>query len=1233
LCLGSTAAAEHVRFERIGKDKGLSSLAVSSIAQDSRGFLWFGTQSGLNRYDGYEFEIYRKKPFDPNSLSHDLIQTMYLEEEKGILWIGTYQGLNRYDIRTKTFTRYRNEQGDETSLSDDVVVSIYRDSQGALWVGTLDGLNRFDEESGTFIRYLADPDDPESISNNTIRCIREDGDGRLWIGTYGGLNRYHRKEERFTSYRHEEGNPDSLPSDYVMTIRRGEPGSLWIGTWGGSGLARFDIEAERFRRYELPDDRTYTLNVQEEGKLRIGSWGGGLMIMDTDTGKLTRFTKEKSDRHSLSNNIVYSIYEDRSGILWIGTNGGGIDKLQEPKNDFTYYEADEEEPGSIGDGEVNAVYIDSKSTLWAGTYNTGLHRYDGKRDRWVHYRADAEDPRSLSDDIVSCIYEDRKGRLWIGTNNGLNLYNRETDDFTVYNKGPGEDSLNDHIIYDVIEGPEGDLWLGTYNAGVTRWDWETEEMEHYPHEPGKPGSLSDNLVYDLYVDSRGILWVATNDGVNRWVPEEERFVSYYHDEEDTSTLASDNVRTIYETSDGTLWFGTVSGGLNRFDRETETFDHYMKQDGMPANSIYGMLEDDSGRLWISTIDHLTVFDPEEGSFQTIDEDNGIWAEEFSTGHFKAQDGTLYFGTAEGLYQIEPGEFSRNQHVPPVRLTSFRIFDEEVSYDTALTEVEQISLSHEESFFAFTFAALDYTNPDKNRYAYKLEGFDEEWIMSGNRRYASYTNLPPGEYTFKVRGSNNDHVWNEQGTSIGVEVVPPPWRTLPAYLVYGVLGILLIYLLVRQFISRQRRIYAEKTQELERERLALLEKEVAERQRVQEEILAAKHEAEKANRAKSDFIANISHELRTPLNAILGYTQVLQRSARESSVQQTVGSLESNGKQLLALINELLDISAAEAGKLKLYYGPVDLRSILKDLQAVYGPRAGEKGVEFTAAAEEEVPETLYSDSMRIRQILFNLVGNAVKFTRSGFIQVRISSAPAAEERIPEQTSAVSLTLEVKDSGIGISESEKSRVFEAFTQQEGQSGSYGGTGLGLTITRRLAEALGGTVEVESEEGEGSRFLVHFPRVEVYGPEHERSDAGASGELGSGGETGAWAKQKAGASGAPGSGAGAEEAGGELSGWGFAPEDFRPASNRAGEAREAVAGALYDRWREISAAFFIDEWREFARELSGRGQSYGLQALVRYGELLKETLESFDLHRFKELVGLYPSIAEKIRSGGE
>jgi signal transduction histidine kinase/ligand-binding sensor domain-containing protein len=1139
------------------------------------------------------------------------------------------------------------------------------------------------EEEGTFTRYLADPDDPESISNNTIRDICEDRAGRLWIATYGGLNRFHRAEERFTHYRYREGDPSSLPKDYVMCIRQTEPGSLWVGTWGGGGLARFNIAEERFRRYDLPDNRTYTLNVQDKEVIRIGSWGGGLMILEPESGEITRYQHEGKDRHSLSSDIVYSMYEDRSGILWIGTNGGGIDKLKEPQNEFVFHRGGEEDPGSLGDGEVNIVYIDSRGTLWAGTYNTGLNRYDEQEGRWIHYRADPEDPRSISDDIISCIYEDNKGRLWIGTNDGLNRYNRRRDDFTVYRKGESEDTLNDHIIYDVADGPEGDLWLGTYNSGVTRWDVEAGEMEHYSHSEDKEGSLSDNLVYELYVDSRNTLWVATNNGLNRWIPEEERFRSYYHDEEDPATLASDNVRSIYEARDGTLWLGTVSGGLNRFNREEGTFTHYMEREGLPSNTVYGILEDGRGRLWISTLDRLVVFDPQAETFQTVDEDNGVWAEEFSTGHFRSNEGTLYFGTAEGLYEIEPGELSRNSHVPPVHLTSFRVFDREKEFKTALTEVEKITLGHEENFFSVTFAALDFTQPEENRYAYKLEGFDQEWIRSGDRRYASYTNLPPGEYTLRVKGSNNDRVWNEQGTSVDIKVVPPPWRTLPAYLIYGAAAALLVYMFIRQFLLRQRRLYEQKTQELERQRLALLEKEVQERKRVEEQILAAKNEAEKANQAKNDFIANISHELRTPLNAILGYTQVLRNAGlRESQwessdsqaapqhelqaqeeqeqspagerlsseqEQESLDSLERSGRQLLALINELLDLSAAEAGKLNIYYGPVNLRSLMQDIEAVYGAKARRKGLEFTAVVGQEVPEAVISDTMRMRQILFNLVGNAVKFTDGGFVQVMVKAAPVPGETAPDAPAAVSLLLEVKDSGIGISAEEQSRVFDPFTQQYGQSGDFGGTGLGLTITRRLVEALGGSIEVDSSPGEGSRFTVRLPRVEVSsaaGTDARGDEPGRAGEEeprgGKEAPAAAGRQHRAGEGGTPGdkeapaaagrqhrAGTGEERPPEEvLADYGFTEQDFRPSGERAEEAREVVSGALYARWQEISAAFFIEEWREFARETEARGEDLGLGALNRYGRLLREALESFRLSRFRELAALYPLVAETV-----
>ncbi len=1199
LLAGELRAQGHVYFEHIDKSTGLSNMAVSSIVQDSQGFMWFGTQGGLNRYDGYEFKTYKKKPFDSNSLSHDLIQTLYMDRDD-ILWIGTYNGLNRFDLKTGIITRYEHRTGDSASLSNDVVVAIQRDSRGKLWVGTLNGLNVLNEEDGTFTHYIHQPEDPESISNNTVRSIVEDDQGRMWFGTYEGLNRYNPESDSFTSYKHEKDDPESIGNNNVRAITQTEPGKLWLGTWGGGGLTEFDIASGTSSNYTLPDNRSYVLNGQKENVLYVGTWGGGLIEFLPETGESHKYTSESYDTASIGHTIVYSLYYDESEVLWIGTNGGGIDKMKKPDNNFTYWQHNPDDRTSLSQGKVTAVLRDSQGSLWIGTYNGGLNKYDPEQDRMIHYKHHANDPQSLVNDIITSIYEDSRGNIWICTNEGLNRYNREQDSFERWFGPSHRTPLKDQIVYCITEDLDGSLWIGTYSGGVANYNPNSREMRYFQNDPGNPESLSDNLVYDLRIDSSGILWIATNNGLNRFERKREEFTTYYHNENDPTTLTSNTIRELFEDSSGRLWLGTVSGGLNLFDPETENFSHFMQEEGLPSNTVYALLEDHQNRLWISTMDQLAVFDYDLMQFQVVDEDNGIWAEEFARGHYGDKSGKeLFFGTTEGLYMIQPGEFTRNEHVPPVRLTSFRVFDQEVDFGHSLQLVEEIELDYEDKFIAFEFAALDYVNPKKNRYAYKLEGFDEQWVYPKTRRYASYTNLPPGEYTFRVKASNSDAIWNEEGLSIDLKVIPPIWRTNPAYMMYALLGIFMIYLILVLINREQRRKFELKTQELERQRLEQLEAEIHERRRVETQLIQAKEEAENANRIKSDFIANISHEIRTPMNAIIGYTQLIRRESDDSTIHGYLDTIKRSGTQLLTLINDLLDLSAMEIGMLKIHKSRMNLEELLRDIESMYGYRASEKGLDFTVEIEPGTPLEINADAHRLRQIVYNLVGNALKFTEVGKVSVKL------EGRIHEADCA-DLRIIVSDSGIGIHPEERERIFAAFTQQRGQEERYGGTGLGLTITRRLAEAMEGEIEVQSTLGKGSTFTVHFPRIELTGREVARqSDSKIH----------------------------ATELVAPTPSADFADFDFSSPVERRAELLEWLKGPGTERWERVSDTLFMDDIRDFSTLLQNRGKAHGAQMLIKYGDILEGYLTSLNLSALKRYLHGFPALIQGLQRSPE
>lgn len=776
-------------FEQISLEEGLSQSIVECILQDRRGFMWFGTEDGLNKYDGYRFTVVRHNPNDPNSLSYNQLLSI-IEDRSGIIWIGTFHGgLNRYDPEEEQVTRYQNDPGDPGSLSHDIVRSVCEDESGALWIGTDNGLNRFNKEKKRFTRYMNDPDDPYSLSHNSVRSVYEDKTGVLWIGTDGGgLNRYDRQGDRFIRYQTDAGDPHTLSHNSVRSIYEDKSGVLWIGTVGG-GLNKFDRQSEQFKHYRnVPDDHNslshneiFSIFEDHTGVLWIGTNGGGLNRFDREKGEFTVYRKDPNDPNSLSYDEIYSIYEDRSGVLWIGTYGGGINKVDRKKKQFVHYKPDPVNPNSLSHDIVWTIYEDESGLLWIGTHGGGLNRFDRRNKMYTHYRHDPGDPHSLSNDIIRVICEDRSGALWLGTNGGgIVRFDRETEKFESYRYDPDDSlSLSHDEIRSIYEDRLGVLWIGTNGGGLNKFNRHTGEFTRYRNDPDDPTSLSNDFIRVIYEDRTGVFWLGTQGGgLNKFDRETGRFAQYRVDPNDPGSLSNDFIFSIHEDRAGVLWIGTWGGGLNKFDRERGAFTYYSKDDGLSSNSIYGTLEDDEGNLWISTNNGLSRFNPRTEVFKNYNAEDGLQSNEFNGGSYhKSRSGEMFFGGINGFNAFYPENIRDNPHIPPVVITSFQKLNVEADLDRPISETKELQLSYKDYVFSFEFAALDYTVPGKNMYAYKMEGLDEGWIYTDSeKRFASYTTLAPGKYIFRVKGSNNDGVWNEEGTSIEITITPPFWKT-------------------------------------------------------------------------------------------------------------------------------------------------------------------------------------------------------------------------------------------------------------------------------------------------------------------------------------------------------------------------------------------------------------------------------------------------------------------------
>ncbi len=789
----SVSAKENV-FASIDYRDGLSSSSVSSIVQDSSGFLWFGTQNGLNRYDGTSFKLFENDPFNANSLSHNLIQTMFLDSDD-VIWIGTYGGLNRFDTKTESFTAFHADHNTNDSLSNDLVISIFRDSRGNLWVGTIKGLNILDEKTGRFRRFFHNDMDSASLAADTVRSICEDYKGNLWIGTAGGgLDRFDYTTGTFIHHRHNPRDPDSLPSDSVMAVTEDLSGGLWVATWD-YGLSRYDIVSGLFENHRIPDARSYCLNAKENNIVRLGSWGGGLWEYNTVTKTMTVSRHDSEGSCSLSHDVVYALFIDRTGDLWVGTNGGGVDRLDKGSGNYTVYKNDPKDPDSISPGKVTTVLEDHTGALWIGVYSGGVNRLDRRTGKFKHYRYNMHDPSSLSNDIVNYIYEDSRKTIWILTNEGLNRYVPSKDSFVRYYAVPGKNSLSSDIVYSMLEEPSsGNLWIATYTNGLDYLDIKTGQFRNYASSILDPYSLSDPLVSCLAYDSLGRLWVGTNNGANR-MEADGSFVHYYHDVNNHASIPGNSLKSFFLDSYGMLWMTLAGGGLARYDIDADGFVTYGRREGLPTNSAVALLEDRHGNIWVSTQVGLAVLDRRTWQFRTFTVQNDLRDSEFSSGHCRSSSGELFFGGANALYCFDPDKIRYNMEIPPVRITGFKVFNEERRLNRAVYLMDTIHVSYRENYIGFSFTALNYRDPGKNEYAYKLEGFDHDWISCGNRQFAGYTNLPGGRYTFRVRGANNDGLWNFSGASVILIVSSPPWLRSWAITLYIAAGIGLIFFIV------------------------------------------------------------------------------------------------------------------------------------------------------------------------------------------------------------------------------------------------------------------------------------------------------------------------------------------------------------------------------------------------------------------------------------------------------
>ena len=1064
------------QFQRINSELGLSANTVTRITQDRKGFLWVGTLEGLNRYDGYNFKIFKHNPDDSTSIGANSIYSVY-EDKSGTLWIGTFDGgLNKFDSDTEVFIRYVYDSKNQNSISNNKVYAICEDGKGFLWVGTANGLNKFDKKSGKFTRYFHNPSDQNSLSSSIISSLIYDNKTNvLWIGTKsGGLTKFDLSQNKFYRYQPEENNPYSVSENFINYLFKDASGVLWLGTFGG-GLNKFDEKENKFFVYKksgghhyIPTDFILSIGVDNSGNLLLGTYEDGLIILDPRTNKFISYDHNASDPESIGDNLVQDIYKDKSGLIWLGTWTSGVNKLITYKK-FKHFKHNPSNKNSLSGNGVTAICEDRDGIVWIGTELNGLNRFDMKSGNFTNYVNDPNNKYSLASDGVSDIKEDKDGNLWIVTDGtGFCRFDKKSNRFIRYQNDPDDNSsLPIDQISVLLEDKFGDLLIGTFGAGLLKYDRKKNTFTKINYNPDEPDDITATGIYCLAEDRNGRLWIGTySNGLFIYDRKSEKSKWYYNIPGNAESISDNIISSILMSKDGSLWIGT-SNGLNKFDPASEKFKRFTESDGLPNNTIYGILEDESGNLWISTNKGLSKFNPEKNIFRNYNKDDGLQSDEFNQwACFKGKSGNLYFGGINGFNVFNPSKIKESDFKPPIVLTNFLLFNKPVSVgfdshlnrtilNSSLNKIEELELSHEDYVFTLEFAALDFTIPQNVSYAYKMEGFDKDWTyINSDRRFATYTNLSPGKYTFKYKSTNADRVWNEPGRLLPITIHPPWWQTGWAFGAYGLVLIFILYYVRAYDLKRQRLKH-----QLD------LEHEHAEK-------------LEELDRMKSRFFTNISHEFRTPLTLILGPAEQILLNNADDMAKKNAGLIKKNANNLLTLINQLLDLSRLDSGKLELKASKQNIIPFLKGLVMSFESLAIINSVKLKHTLPDK-ELMVYFDKEKLQTIFKNLLSNAFKFTPNGG-KIELSLTETLDNYVE---------IKLRDSGIGISETELSKIFDRFYQVNGaRSREHGGSGIGLSLAKELVELHRGKISVESKTGLGTEFKILLP----LGKEHLRND---------------------------------------------------------------------------------------------------------------------------------------------
>jgi signal transduction histidine kinase/ligand-binding sensor domain-containing protein len=1070
-------------FTRFSIEQGLSQNTVQAITQDKQGFLWFGTQDGLCRYDGYSFLTFRAKKNDSTSLAVSAISALMVDS-KGTLWVGTEGGgLSRYNAHNRSFTTFRHDPQNPSSLADDVIESLCEDAQGTLWIGTEHGgLNRFNPQKNTFSAFKHDPANARTIGANRVYNVVQGQNGTLWVSTYGGgLNSFDPKTGVFTRFQHDSSNSNSLSNDFVYSIVQDQQGILWVATYGG-GLNTFNPATGQWKCFthhpnnpaSMSHNQLRALALDARGKLWVGTDGAGVYVFDRTTEQFQRLQARPSDPITLSGNFIRSFFCDASGVMWVGTNVAGICCSAPTAHKFALFR--KEEPAgaaSLSDNVVRYLHEGIDGTLWVGTNNGGLNAMNRSTGEFHVWRRDSLKNNKLSNGTVWTIANAPNGMLWVGTHEGLNLFHPRSETFEVLLHKPNDSSsLTTNLVRALQPAQDGSLWVGLINnGGLCRLNPATKKCVRYLHDPKNPRSLGSNYVRALLETRGGRLWVGTwSGGLCRFDPVSNDFTVFKSTTHNPRGLRSNVIRVLFEDRAGTVWAGTPEGLHRLDDSEKGVFTCFTTEDGLPNNVIYSIQEDNSGNLWLGTNNGLCRFHPRTKQCRSYTVADGLQSNEFNgLASCRTHDGMMYFGGVEGFNGFHPDSVRDNPFAPPVVLTDLTLYNVRAALDTAIELAHTVTVRHEDNV-TIAFAALEYSRPAANRFTYILQGLDKRWTEAGTRHEATYTNLPPGEYVFCVRAANSDGVWNNEGRKLHLVVLPPWWMTwwFRSLCVLALCGLIaggyrwrVAYLLKRA--NELQRVIDEQTFELRdtNAELQILNRDLVQRN---EELAAF-------NAEKNEFLGIVSHDLKNPIGVILGLAELIESNdLDEREVRSLMSQIIRSSERMLELVKNLLDINRLETGGMAMHLMSLNLAPLVEASTEQFFSLAEAKNIKLEWR-NDAYSSIVNGDEQALVQVLENLISNAIKYSPQGKnVWVRLTSSTEA------------VRVEITDEGPGISELDMKRMFGKFARLSAKpTGGEHSTGLGLSIVKKLVEAMNGRVWCESELGKGATFVVELPRA--------------------------------------------------------------------------------------------------------------------------------------------------------